>query len=513
MAASDDQSAVVAFLSDPATHGGEPVERAETHCAIVFLAGDRAWKLKRAVTYAFLDFASLDARRAACEAEIRLNSRTAPEIYQRAVPVTREADGRLAIGGAGEVVDWLVAMRRFPADGLFDVRADRGDLNEGDMRALADAIADLHAKAERVTRPVSTFGDVIAGNLRAAGTWVGEPFDRGALAAIAAGLDRAFAAARPLLDARAADGHVRVAHGDLHLGNVCTVDGRPVIFDALEFDPDLARIDVLYDLAFVVMDLWTRGFERFAHLVLERWIARTGDDQGLALLPLFLSLRALIRAHVAAATAARASVDKPRQGLLRAVALERLTHARAFLAPAPPRLVAVGGLSGTGKSTVAQALAPGIGAAPGARLLRTDVIRKRLAGVPETERLPPDAYTVEANAAVYDRLFAEAETALAQGRAAIIDGVFAREGERARAAELAHRLGVRFHGLWLEAPEAVLRSRVESRRGDASDADAAVLGQQLGFDLGRIDWARVSADGAPAAVAARAADALGRPAS
>jgi aminoglycoside phosphotransferase family enzyme/predicted kinase len=513
VAAASDQSAVIAFLSDPATHGSKVVERAETHCAIVFLAGDRAWKLKRAVTYAFLDFASLDARRAACEAEIVLNRRTAPEIYERAVPVTREADGRLAIGGAGEVLDWLVAMRRFPSEGLFDARADRGDLGDADMRALADAIADLHAKAERVTHPVTSFGDVIAGNLRAAESWLGEPFDRGALSALAAGLDRAFGVARPLLDARAADGHVRVAHGDLHLGNVCTVDGRPVIFDALEFDPALARIDVLYDLAFLVMDLWTRGFERFAHLVLERWIARTGDDRGLALLPLFLSLRALIRAHVAAATAARATLDKAGQGLFRAVALERLTQARAFLAPPPARLVAVGGLSGTGKSTVAEALAPGIGAPPGARLLRTDVIRKRLAGLPETERLPPEAYTPEANAAVYDRLLAEAEAALLQGRAVIVDGVFAREGERARAADLAGRLGVRFDGLWLEAPEAVLRARIGARLGDASDADATVLGQQLGYELGPIDWARVSAEGPSAVVAARAAAALGRPAS
>ena len=505
-----DQSATIAFLSDPATHGGAPVSRVETHCAIVFLAGERAYKLKRAVTYVFLDFSTLDARRAACEAEIALNRRTAPDIYLGVEPVTRAAGGGLAVGGVagGEVVDWVVVMRRFPADGLFDARAARGNLSAADMLALADAAADLHLGAERVTDAVAWLDHAVEGNIATLGNWAGEPFDPAAIAAFAATLRAAHEAARPLLDTRVRGGFVRVAHGDLHLGNVCTIDGRPVLFDALEFDPRLARIDVLYDLAFLVMDLWTRGFERFAHVVMERWISRTGDDGGLSLLPLFLGLRAAIRAHVAAATARNAGLDKAAAGLKRAQALELLHHARAFLAPPPPRLVAVGGLSGTGKSSVARALAPGIGAPPGARLLRTDVIRKRLAGLAETERLPSTSYTAEASARVYDTLFAEAERALSAGRAAILDGVFARPAERQRAADLARRLGVPFTGLWLDAPADLLRERLQGRQGDASDADAAVLEGQLGYDLGLMDWVRTDASGTPAAVAARAADAL-----
>ncbi len=508
--APDDQTATIAFLSDPASHGGLPVERIETHCAIVFLVGARALKLKRAVTYVFLDFASLAARRAACEAELVLNRRTAPQIYQRIASVTRSPTGQLAIEGEGEVVDWLVVMARFPSEGLFDRRATRGSLGQADMNALADAIADLHEVAAPVTTPVSTFERVVEGNINALRAWSGEPFDPAAIEAMAAALGRAFEVARPLLEARGAAGFVRAAHGDLHLGNVCTLDGRPVLFDALEFDPALARIDVLYDLAFLLMDLWTRGFESFAHQVLERWIARTGDDAGLALLPLFLGLRAVIRAHVGAATAHTASLGKAEAGLMRAQALERLHHARAFLAPPPPRLVAIGGLSGTGKTTLARALAPGLGAPPGARLLRTDLIRKRLAGVAETERLPPDSYTRHASDAVYERLFTEAEAALAQGRAVILDAVFARGAERARAVALAREMGVAFDGLWLEAPVDVLTARVASRLGDASDATVATLAAQLQYDPGAIDWTRVAAEGSSQTVAARAANALGR---
>jgi predicted kinase len=401
-------------------------------------------------------------------------------------------------------------MARFPSEGLFDRRAARGRLGPADMTALAETIADFHDAAERVTEPVSTFERVVEGNINALRAWSGEPFDPAAIEAVAAGLARALDAARPLLAARSAAGFVRVAHGDLHLGNVCTVDDQPLLFDALEFDPALARIDVLYDLAFLLMDLWTRGFESFAHQVLERWIARTSDDAGLALLPLFLGLRAVIRAHVGAATAHAADLSKAEAGLLRAQALERLHHARTFLAPPPPRLVAMGGLSGTGKTTLARALAPGLGAPPGARVLRTDTIRKRLAGVAETERLPPEAYTREASVAVYERLFAEAEVALAQGRAVVLDAVFARGPERVQAVALAREMGVAFDGLWLEAPAEVLSSRVAKRTGDASDATVATLAVQLQYDLGTIDWTRVAAVGTGPAVAARAANALGR---
>jgi predicted kinase len=253
-----------------------------------------------------------------------------------------------------------------------------------------------------------------------------------------------------------------------------------VPFDALEFDEDLATIDVGYDLAFLLMDLEVRADRAAANRVLNRYVARTGDVALTRGLPLWLSCRAMVRAHVLA-----------RLGAERAA--RYLAFALAALDPPPPCLVAIGGLQGSGKTTLARALAPDLGAAPGALILRTDEIRKRLAGLAPEERLPPEAYTPEATAAVYAALEDGAATAVAGGHAAIADAVFLDPAERTRIEAVAAAAGVAFHGLWLDAPLAVLEARLMARRGDASDADVAVLRQAAARDPGPIAWARLDA--------------------
>ena len=504
MNADQDQAGVIAFLCSPGALGAPgPAERIDTHGAIIFLAGDRVFKLKRAVRYPYLDFSTAEKRRAVCEAELRLNRRTAPDLYLDVRSVNVQADGTLGFG-PGRPVDWLIVMRRFAAEDLLESVAARGGLDAALVRTLADRIAAFHADARTSIVPdgAARIGQVIAGNrasMSGAECLAPPACDQLYTASLAALND-----VTALLDARGASGHVRHCHGDLHLANICLWQGLPTLFDCLEFDEALATTDVLYDLAFLLMDLWHRGFRSQASLLFNRYLDQTDEAGGVAALPLFLSMRAAIRAHVGAIAASR-QADADAAATKRMDASAYLDAAQAFLDAPRPRLVAIGGLSGTGKSTLSGRLAHHIGGAPGARWLRTDVLRKCLAGVLPEERLPAEAYAPGQSERVYAQLMAQARAMLAAGRSVIVDGVYARQAERQDIAAIAADLAVPFTGLWLEAPEALLTSRVSARRDDASDADAAVIAQQMRYDLGDLDgWHRLDASGSPEEVARRA---------
>ena len=259
-----DQSAVADFLADPASHGPgiDAVERFDTHGAMVFLAGARAYKIKRAVAFPYMDFSTLDRRRAACEAEVALNRRTAPELYLGTEPITRDADGALRIGGTGEVVEWVVVMQRFDQAGLFDRLAAAGRLTPALMQRLTDAVLRFHEAAERLD-PAQALGGGADGQRAVAEESLAELAERPDLfpAAEVEGLGALFHGwldrTAALLDDRQAEGFVRRCHGDLHLRNICLVEDEPTLFDCIEFNEAFAAIDVLYDLAFLLMDLST----------------------------------------------------------------------------------------------------------------------------------------------------------------------------------------------------------------------------------------------------------------
>lgn len=498
-----DQAEVIAFLSRAEAFGlTQPPRRCETHASVVFIAADRAYKLKRAVRYPYLDFTTVERRRAFCEAEVRINRRTAPTIYRGVVPITRDAGGRLGVGGAGEPVDWLVEMARFDEGALFASMAERGLLTREIMEDLADHIAAFHRNAE--PRPGAGGGAAMAAVIgNNAESLAATGLDPGEVGRLIARWRASLAEVAQLLDGRREQGLVRHCHGDLHLRNIVLIDGRATLFDAIEFDDAFAEIDVLYDLGFLLMDLRYRGRADLASLVLNRYLDNTGGGEGLAALPLFLSLRAGIRAIVDA-TAAQAHSDPSEARRLFEGAQRYLDWAAAALAPVPPRLIAVGGLSGSGKSKLARGLAPLLGNACGARVVRTDAIRKRLAGVPLTARLGAHGYSREMTERTYLGLYDEASAALAAGCTVIADAVFAAPGERAAIRALAARHGVPFTGLWLEAPTAVLAGRVDGRRGDVSDAGLAVVRMQAGYDIGEIDWARIDSSGSAEATLAAA---------
>jgi predicted kinase len=285
---------------------------------------------------------------------------------------------------------------------------------------------------------------------------------------------------------------VRQCHGDLHLRNIVLLDGVPTLFDAIEFNDEIACADVWYDLAFLLMDLWRRQLPRHANAVFNGYAAETGDLEGLALLPLFLSCRAAVRAKTSA-TAARLQADAARSRELENTAREYLAMAIDLLQPEPPRLIAIGGLSGSGKSTVALALAPSVGAAPGALVLRSDEIRKTLCGAATLDRLGPAGYTPEMSQKVYGALADRAAMALRAGRTVIVDAVFARPADRAAIEAVGSSASAPFAGFWLDAPVDVLLTRTAQRQHDASDADASVVHQQVDAGIGSLSWRRVDA--------------------
>jgi hypothetical protein len=503
MAVTDDsQQTVIDFLANPATHGGAPVTRIDTHAALVFLAGERALKIKRAVRFPFLDYSTLAKRKAACEAEIEVNRPFAPAIYRGVAAITR-GHGGLAIGGDDEPVEWAVEMHRFDETKTLDRLAERDEIDDKLADALGRAVAKAHAAAPVGGGFVEELDEVIEQNDAELRTC--DLFATAQVVVLSAATRTAFARVRALLEARERAGLVRRSHGDLHLGNIVLLEGAPTLFDAIEFDPRIATGDVLYDLAFLLMDLIERGLNAAANIVFNRYLAETRRDDdldALAALPLFLSLRAAIRAKV---TAARAQQSKMRAEAEQN-ARDYFALAQELIAPAKPQLIAIGGLSGTGKSLLARALAPDLLPAPGAVLLRSDVERKALYGVGETERLPQEAYAPEVTAKVYAAIEAKAQRVLAAGHSAVADAVFADPRERAAIKKAAGEAG--FRGLFLTAELGVRVSRVGARTGDASDADAAVARAQEQYDLGALDWADVDASGTPEQTSQRARTAL-----
>jgi hypothetical protein len=489
--------AVAAFLADPATHGGAEVEVITTHSAQVFLAGDRAYKIKRPVRYAYLDFTAPEERRRVLERELELNAPAAPQIYERVCPVTRDADGRLALDGPGAPVDHVLIMRRFPREAELVRVAEAGQFTEAMAQDLGRAVAAYHARAERRAEDGAALVAEILDELSEAFATMRDALGADRIARFDRAARQAHARLAPLLRGRGAAGAVRRGHGDLHLGNIVLVDGAPVLFDALEFDERLGTCDILYDLAFLAMDLDRRGLAPQAHRVFQTWLDAMRDEGGLAALPLFLAMRAAIRAMVAV------QGDGPTDP-----ARAMLDQAARYLDPPAPRLFAVGGVSGTGKSELARRLAPALGPAPGAVLLRSDVARKALFGVEARTRLPAAAYAPEVGARVYRRLLRRASAILASGHAAILDATFLAAEDRRAARALADRAGVPFTGLWLDAPDAVLAGRIAARQDDASDADIAVLRRQRAALDPPPDWERLDAAAPPEAVLCRALQAV-----
>lgn len=507
------QSEVFAFFEGLASGDRKRADatRIDTHANVVFLVGDRAYKIKREVQFPFLDYSTLALREAACKAEIEFNRVNAPQIYLGAIPITREADGGLTLAGSGEAVEWTVEMTRFDRRDELDNLAGEGALDSDTCELLAQMMVDAHTRAP--LRGGAGFLDELASYVEQNEAAFHEHPDLFPAEDVRHLTDAArstLGSIRDLILKRGDNGLVRRCHGDAHLRNIVMIGGKPVLFDAVEFSDAIATGDVLYDLAFLLMDLWERGQPQAANRVFNRYLDKSppgAHSGGLAALPFYLMMRAAIRSKIAA-SAALTQTNPSEKSAQQQQARAYFRHAIDFLSPREPELVAIGGLSGTGKSTLAYALAPAIGRAPGARVLRTDIMRKQLMNIDETERAPVEAYTKEASDKVYQALERTALGVLAAGHSVVFDAVFASEDERNRAADIAGRVEAGFTGLWLTAPDATLKARVSNRQGDASDATAEVVEKQLGYDLGEMTWKTVDAGGSADATLGNAAAAL-----
>jgi aminoglycoside phosphotransferase family enzyme/predicted kinase len=491
----DTQVGVLGFLEGYCFGAQQGGKRIDTHASVVFLGGDRALKVKRAVKLPFLDYSTLEKRRLACEEELKVNAGNAPEIYRRVVAVTRNDDGGLEIGGAGIPVEWAVEMARFDEAQTLDHIAAANAIDLPLALAMADTILQSHDKAPRAGGEswLNSIPGIIDRNTDRFHAVRG--LDVAAIDRLDAASHDHVTRLQSLLGARAKQGFVRRCHGDLHLANIALVNGRPLLFDAIEFDRSIATTDILYDLAFTLMDLVHFGQVRAANVLFNRYLSGAADEHldGLGLLPLFLSLRAAIRAHVLFTRSEQTAHGEAAWQ----EAKRYFDLAGRLIRPDPPRLIAIGGLSGTGKSVLARGLAGLLGPPPGGVIIRSDVVRKRLFGVGETSKLPEAAYQADTTRRVYDLLSSTAARILAQGHSVVLDAAFIQEAERAVVSDIARQHNAAFSGLFLTTDLATRVARIERRHGDASDATREVAAMQETFAIGHVDWQQVDACGAP----------------
>ncbi len=478
---------LICKLHNPACYG-HPVGRVrviETHISWVLLTGEYAYKIKKSLDLGFLDFSSLDKRLAACREEVRLNRRLAPDIYLDVAPITGAPDAP-RVNGKGEAFEYAVKMRQFPAEATLDRLDAEGGLTAQHIESIAATLARFHQESCAIAKADSPWGSAetvwkpVAQNFAQIAPRLENPADRALLDTLRRWSEREHARLAPLMAARKRDGFVRECHGDLHLGNLAWVDGRLLVFDCIEFNPALSWIDIQSEIAFCYMDLLQRGHADWAWLFLNLWLDETGDYAGLALLRYYAVYRAMVRAKVAAIRMAqlsgteREAALKEVRGLLE-LAMKLTDSMRVSLS-------ITHGLSGSGKSTVTRELMQ----KPGAIRLRSDVERKRMAGLAALARtdsgVGENLYTSDATRQTYGRLAELAGTLLDAGWPVIVDATFLARWQRDLLREVANARKVEFRILDFPVPVETLRQRIVQRArsgNDASEADLAVLQHQI----------------------------------
>jgi aminoglycoside phosphotransferase family enzyme/predicted kinase len=463
----------------------DEVEVRQTHISAVFLAGSYVYKVKKPVDYGFLDFGTLDKRRHYCDEEVRLNRRLAPDVYLGVVPVTR-CDERLCLEGQGEIIEWAVKMRRLPDGATLQNRLQQDDVDVQVMQKLAGRIADFHASAAAGPR-VAAFGrfEVVAGNAREnfeqSVAHIGTTVSDAVFTRVKTLTEDALTRHRPLIESRAERGIPRDTHGDLRLDHVyvfpdCEPPGDLVIIDCIEFTERFRFADPIADMAFLIMGLHLRGRRDLGREFLDAYIRTSGDGEGRALVPFYTAYRAVVRGKVEGLKLSRTEITDAD----RAVALTKargswlLALGELETARRKPCLLLVAGLPGTGKSTLAQAVAE----QADFRVIRSDVVRKELAGVAIEHRTASafgtGIYTAEWTRRTYEECLRQAEELLFEGKRVLVDANFRDEACRRTFLDAATRWGTPTGILVCDAAPEVVRERLKNRRNDVSDADWSV---------------------------------------
>ena len=478
----------------------------ETHGATVFLGKQFAIKVKKPVHFDHMDYSTPEKRLHHSKAELSRNKRTAEDMYIGLYPVYLSKRGTINTDGDGDIQCHFIKMHRFPDGNQLDQIAAKGKLDEEMCIQLTDDLSHFHKSAEIISdlNSVPDFKTVIDQNFLQFRNFCPDILDKEEVEAFLTDIHTANEQLRPLWQERVRNGFFRMGHGDLHLQNICVFNGKARIFDAIEYQDDFAISDILYDLSFLLMDLEDKDQSRAATIILNEYVAEMGwleESQThlkpLNLLPFFLSLRAGIRCHVAANRSLQCQDENETSEFVKK-AQNLFQKAKSYLQPSSPSLLAIGAFSGSGKSTLAKAIASDLAPSPGAIVLRTDVIRRKLTGCDKYSPMPQSAYTPEISERVYSLMGKNARTILKAGHSVILDAVFDRITDQQKIEKLAKEVGVPFQGIWLDVSPAVLQERLAGRQNDASDATWEVTQQQI-QRAGRFktDWRRISADGTP----------------
>lgn len=478
-------STLVAGLLDPGAydHPVDSLELIETHISWVILTGNYAYKIKKPVDLGFVDFSTLAKRHHYCAEEVRLNRRLAPAFYLGVIPVTGSPDAP-HFGGDGVAIEYAVKMRQFSPSAQLDRLLERGELEGHHLDAFATFIADFHQRVSVAGASVKHGGpeQIIAPameNFPELRRCLPDPASAQGIAELEQWTVRAFARLRETFQQRKRDGFVRECHGDLHLRNLAWVNDSPLVFDCLEFNPDLRWIDVLNEVAFLVMDLEARQQPALAARFLNLYLECTGDYAGLTVLPFYLVYRALVRAKVDGIRARQAGIDDREKILAEAEARRYLALAQGCTQSGPPRLILTRGVSASGKTTLSGALVEKLGAIR----IRSDVERKRMAGLsPEADaraEIGQGIYNSAGSRRTYARLLELAGQVLDAGFSVIVDAAFLDVSQRAPFGKMAAARNIACTIIEATAPPDLLRERIVSRTRGASDADLAVLEHQL----------------------------------
>jgi hypothetical protein len=456
----------------------EPIRLLQTHVSYVLLTGDYAYKVKKPVNFGFLDYSTLEKRRHFCQEELRLNHRTAASLYLDVVAIHQEGD-TFHLDGQGEPVEYAVKMVQFPQDTLLSALYERGELNEGLIRQLAETVANFHLRAEtndhiRRYGAVEQIRTAFDENYEQTVGFIGGPQTRQQFDETKAYTDNFFATRKELFQTRVEQDWIRACHGDLHLNNIAYWHNQLYLFDCIEFNEPFRYVDVMYDVGFVVMDLLAKDCPHLANSFLNHYVEQTGDWQGLQLLPLYISRQAYVRAKVTSFLLNDPAVDGATKQDASDRAAKYYRLAWSAVQSQTGALYMMMGLSGSGKTTIARELASRTQAIH----IRSDAVRKHLAGVPLNDKGGDELYTPEMSQKTYDRLLDLGLKLAQEGFTVILDAKYDRQNLRQQVIEQARVANIPFTIVHCTAPQEVLEARLDARSGDIADATAAILKQQ-----------------------------------
>ncbi|MGI0483515.1 AAA family ATPase [Geminocystis sp. CENA526] len=461
-----------------------PIEVIQTHCSIVFLTGNYAYKLKKQVDFGFLDYSTLEKRKHFLEEELRMNKAIAPELYLQVILISF-VNEKYILNDDSQPVDYVLKMRQFPQENLFLNLFESGKLTAKNIEDLGKIVANFHQNTD-TNDYINSFGTVekigesIIQNYQQTAKYIGEVQTIEKYQQTKAFTDNFLQSNQTLFKQRQIEHKIRECHGDLHLKNICIWQDKIQLFDRIEFNEPFRFVDVIYDVAFLVMDLDSKGEKELGNIFLNTYIERTGDWEGLQVLPLYLSRQAYVRAKVTSFLLDDSAISETVKKEAKKTAEDYYNLAWEYTQKSEGKLILMSGLSGSGKTTTARQIAKENNAIH----IRSDAVRKHLAGISLEEKGDDSLYSISMTNKTYERLFYLAKLLTKQGFTVILDAKFDRISLRQPMIEFALQENIDLQIIYCTAPLNVLFDRLQKRTGDISDATPELLAkQQAQFEI------------------------------